>query len=126
MPRALGTAPHCGAHKARDHASAPPRSRSARSMPRALGTAPHCGAHKARDHASAPPRSRSARSMPRALGTAPHCGARRARLMLDALGFLTIAGRSRPPTRRVLVWFGPAAALIGATLGAVWWGASNV
>jgi adenosylcobinamide-GDP ribazoletransferase len=46
--------------------------------------------------------------------------------MLDALGFLTIAGRSRPPTRRVVVWFGPAGALIGAVLGALWWGASNV
>src|SRR5829696_7389425 len=28
--------------------------------------------------------------------------------MLDALGFLTVAGRSRPPTRRVLVWCGAA------------------
>ena len=46
--------------------------------------------------------------------------------MLDALGFLTIAGRARPPTRRILVWFGPAGALIGAALGALWWGASNV
>jgi len=46
--------------------------------------------------------------------------------MLDALGFLTVAGRSRPPTRRVLVWFGPAGALIGAALGLLWWGAANV
>jgi adenosylcobinamide-GDP ribazoletransferase len=46
--------------------------------------------------------------------------------MLDALGFLTIAGRSRPPTRAVVVWFGPVGALIGAALGALWWGATNV
>jgi adenosylcobinamide-GDP ribazoletransferase len=46
--------------------------------------------------------------------------------VLDALGFLTIAGRSRPPTRRVLVWFGPAGAVIGAALGALWWGATNL
>src|SRR4051794_40743326 len=64
--------------------------------------------------------------MPRALGTAPHCGARGARLMLDALGFLTIVGRARPPTRRAVVWFGPAGALIGAALGALWWGATNL
>jgi adenosylcobinamide-GDP ribazoletransferase len=46
--------------------------------------------------------------------------------MLDALGFLTIAGRARPPTRRAAVWFGPAGALIGAALGALWWGAANL
>jgi adenosylcobinamide-GDP ribazoletransferase len=46
--------------------------------------------------------------------------------MFDALGFLTIAGRSRPPTPRSLVWFGPAGALIGAALGALWWGTTNL
>ena len=46
--------------------------------------------------------------------------------MLDALGFLTVFGRSRPPTKKVLVWFGPVGALIGAALGLVWWGATNV
>jgi adenosylcobinamide-GDP ribazoletransferase len=45
--------------------------------------------------------------------------------MLDALGFLTVVGRSRTPTARSLVWFGPTGALIGAALGLLWWGASN-
>ncbi len=46
--------------------------------------------------------------------------------MLDALGFLTVVGRARTPTRRAVTWFGPTGALIGAVLGLVWWGASNV
>ena len=46
--------------------------------------------------------------------------------MLDALGFLTVFGRSRPPTSRVVVWFGPVGAVIGAVLGLLWWGAANV
>ena len=46
--------------------------------------------------------------------------------MLDALGFLTVLGRARPPSRHAVVWFGPAGALIGGLLGLVWWGASNV
>src|SRR5262245_12725103 len=45
--------------------------------------------------------------------------------MLDALGFLTVVGRSRTPTSRALAWFGPAGALIGATLGMLWWGTTN-
>src|SRR5262249_21353492 len=34
--------------------------------------------------------------------------------------------RARPPTRQAAVWFGPAGALIGAVLGALWWGTTNV
>ncbi len=45
--------------------------------------------------------------------------------MLDALGFLTVLGRSRPPTPRALTWFGPTGALLGAALGLLWWGTSN-
>jgi adenosylcobinamide-GDP ribazoletransferase len=45
--------------------------------------------------------------------------------MLDALGFLTVLGRSRTPTSRSLTWFGPTGALIGAALGLLWWGTSN-
>src|SRR5215216_1234064 len=46
--------------------------------------------------------------------------------MLDALGFLTIFGRPRPPARDARLWFGPVGALIGALLGLLWWGCSNV
>jgi adenosylcobinamide-GDP ribazoletransferase len=45
--------------------------------------------------------------------------------MLDALGFLTVVGRSRTPTPRSLAWFGPTGALIGAALGLLWWGTTN-
>jgi adenosylcobinamide-GDP ribazoletransferase len=45
--------------------------------------------------------------------------------MLDALGFLTVLGRTRTPTPRSLLWFGPTGALIGAGLGLLWWGATN-
>ena len=45
--------------------------------------------------------------------------------MLDALGFLTVVGRTRTPTARALTWFGPAGAVIGATLGLLWWGTAN-
>ena len=45
--------------------------------------------------------------------------------MLDALGFLTVVGRTRPPTARALVWFGPTGAVIGAALGLLWWGTAN-
>jgi adenosylcobinamide-GDP ribazoletransferase len=45
--------------------------------------------------------------------------------MLDAFGFLTVVGRSRTPTPRSLIWFGPTGALLGAALGLLWWGTSN-
>ena len=45
--------------------------------------------------------------------------------MLDALGFLTVVGRTRPPTARALAWFGPVGAAIGAALGLLWWGAAD-
>jgi adenosylcobinamide-GDP ribazoletransferase len=45
--------------------------------------------------------------------------------MLDALGFLTVIGRTRAPTARALTWFGPSGALIGAGLGLLWWGTTN-
>ena len=69
--------------------------------------------------------------MPSAVGTAPHCGAG------GPLGpHPPDARRPRVPHRRRSippadpagrsVWFGPAGALIGAVLGALWWGATNV
>jgi adenosylcobinamide-GDP ribazoletransferase len=45
--------------------------------------------------------------------------------VLDALAFLTIAGGGRPPSRRAVAWFGPVGALIGASLGLLWWGTAN-
>lgn len=41
--------------------------------------------------------------------------------MLAALGFLTLFGGARVPTRHALPWFGPVGALLGAAVGAVWW-----
>jgi adenosylcobinamide-GDP ribazoletransferase len=46
--------------------------------------------------------------------------------MLDALGFLTVIGRSRTPTPGSLAWFGPTGAVLGAVLGLLWWGSTNV
>lgn len=43
--------------------------------------------------------------------------------MLAALGFLTILGRSRPPTSHALPYFPVVGALIGLVVGGVWWGA---
>jgi adenosylcobinamide-GDP ribazoletransferase len=43
-----------------------------------------------------------------------------------ALSFLTSVGRASRPGPRTLDWFPPAGALIGLTLGGVWWGASRL
>ncbi|MEE9417382.1 MAG: adenosylcobinamide-GDP ribazoletransferase, partial [Acidimicrobiales bacterium] len=41
--------------------------------------------------------------------------------MIAALSFLTIFGRGRAPNERTLGWFPATGAIIGATLGLVWW-----
>ena len=48
--------------------------------------------------------------------------------MRRALAFLTPipVGANEPPDRRALAWFPVVGALIGAALGAVWWGAARV
>lgn len=45
--------------------------------------------------------------------------------MIGALAFLTIVGRGRPPAPRQQYWFPIVGAAIGATVGLVWWGASQ-
>jgi adenosylcobinamide-GDP ribazoletransferase len=46
--------------------------------------------------------------------------------VFEALGFLTVLGPSRAPSRRAVAWFGPVGGVLGALLGLLWWGASNV
>ncbi|HWJ60415.1 MAG TPA: adenosylcobinamide-GDP ribazoletransferase [Acidimicrobiales bacterium] len=46
--------------------------------------------------------------------------------MLSALGFLSILGRSSPPTDRTFRWFPAAGAVIGGLVALVWWGAQGV
>ena len=46
--------------------------------------------------------------------------------MRAALGFLTIVGGAAPPDRRAPAWFGLVGALVGLTVGAVWWGAGEL
>lgn len=46
--------------------------------------------------------------------------------MRAALAFLTSFGGARRPDRRTLSWFPPAGALLGAGLGAMWWGAERL
>ena len=48
--------------------------------------------------------------------------------MMRALAFLTPlpVGTTAPPDRRTLAWFPVVGALIGAVLGAVWWGAERI
>lgn len=46
--------------------------------------------------------------------------------MNRAIGFLTIFGRSNPPDGSTLEWFPLVGALIGAVVGAVWWGADRL
>ncbi|MGN6693706.1 MAG: adenosylcobinamide-GDP ribazoletransferase, partial [Aquihabitans sp.] len=46
--------------------------------------------------------------------------------MLSALGFLSILGRSAPPTDRTFRWFPAAGAAIGALVALVWWGAQEL
>jgi len=46
--------------------------------------------------------------------------------VLSALGFLSILGRSVPPTDRTFRWFPVAGAVIGGLVALVWWGAQEV
>jgi adenosylcobinamide-GDP ribazoletransferase len=46
--------------------------------------------------------------------------------MREALGFLTVLGRSATPTSRALRWFPVVGAAVGALVGAVWWGAAEI
>ena len=48
------------------------------------------------------------------------------RLMLAALSFLTPLGGAREPDARSFSWFPLVGALIGAAVGAVWWGAGEL
>ncbi len=45
--------------------------------------------------------------------------------MRQALGFLTIVGRSSTPSGSARAWFAPVGLLVGATLGLLWWGAGE-
>ena len=44
--------------------------------------------------------------------------------MLSALSFLTVFGRGTTPNGRTMGWFPLAGAVIGATIGGIWWVAS--
>lgn len=46
--------------------------------------------------------------------------------MRAALGFLTVVGGAAAPDRRAAAWFGVVGALVGAAVGAVWWGADEI
>lgn len=46
--------------------------------------------------------------------------------MLSALAFLSVVGRSAPPTDRTFRWFPVAGALIGGVVAATWWGSQEV
>ncbi len=46
--------------------------------------------------------------------------------MRRALGFLTLWPGGGPPTATTLLWFPVVGALVGGTVGAIWWGASQV
>jgi adenosylcobinamide-GDP ribazoletransferase len=46
--------------------------------------------------------------------------------MLAALSFLTPLGRAREPDARAFTWFPLVGALIGAAVGALWWGATRL
>lgn len=46
--------------------------------------------------------------------------------MREALAFLTVLGGAAPPTPAALAWFPAAGAVIGALVGAAWWGADRV
>jgi cobalamin synthase len=47
-------------------------------------------------------------------------------VVISALAFLTILGRSVRPSPSTPRWFSCAGALIGATVGGLWWGAAQV
>jgi adenosylcobinamide-GDP ribazoletransferase len=47
-------------------------------------------------------------------------------VVIRALAFLTIVGRSAPPDPSTLRWFPFAGALIGAVVGGLWWGAAQL
>ena len=46
--------------------------------------------------------------------------------MLSAVAFLSVVGRSQPPTERTFRWFPVAGALIGGVVAACWWGTQEV
>lgn len=46
--------------------------------------------------------------------------------MRAAVGFLTVLGGAAAPDRRAAAWFGVVGALVGASVGAVWWGAGEL
>jgi adenosylcobinamide-GDP ribazoletransferase len=46
--------------------------------------------------------------------------------VIGALGFLTVFGRAAVPDGRTLRWFPVAGALIGLTVGGIWWAADQV
>jgi adenosylcobinamide-GDP ribazoletransferase len=46
-------------------------------------------------------------------------------VVIEALGFLTVLGRPDPPTATTLRWFPLVGLLLGAAVGAVWWGADQ-
>lgn len=46
--------------------------------------------------------------------------------MLSAVAFLSVIGRSSPPTGRTFRWFPVAGALIGGIVALVWWGTQEV
>jgi adenosylcobinamide-GDP ribazoletransferase len=46
--------------------------------------------------------------------------------MRSALGFLTVVGGAAPPDRRAVHWFGPVGALVGLTVGGVWWASGEL
>lgn len=46
--------------------------------------------------------------------------------MRSALAFLTIFGGAAPPDARAARWFAPVGALVGAIVGAAWWGADQL
>ncbi len=46
--------------------------------------------------------------------------------MIEALSFLTVAGRGRSPSPAAVAWFPVAGALIGLAVGGAWWGAGEL
>ena len=47
-------------------------------------------------------------------------------MVIRALGFFTVVGRSAPPDPSTLRWFPFAGALIGVIVGGLWWGAAQL
>lgn len=44
----------------------------------------------------------------------------------SALGFLTVVGRSTPPSATSMTWFPVVGALVGGAVGLAWWGAAEI